>query len=575
MPRRAVCLLLAALFLLLSCVKESVPAPTETGESTENGEIAETGEHAENGKDRTSVGNAVGAGEEKAPAPDSGAGTARFADRAEIDAVPEGRENSPDSFTLCFGGVPLPRAEERFWLPVTADFGLENLTGLSAEDGEGGEASVLLDAALPDADFARMMRESVPARIAVFTESAHASFELVFTTLHVLSVRMDQEKRRTVGTTPMPAAFEVWEAAESGVRYTASRAEVSVRGASSASLSKTGFRLTLLDEAGNKKNLPLLGMRRDDDWILYASYSDNTHVRDMVGWRLWERMTASSDALNAAPMGAEYAELILGNRYYGLYVLMERVDAKMLSLDAGRGDSLFKCVSWDVPGSAGLARQKPDSAAYSSMEKKYPDSSTEPSAQDGTGNPWDNLAEYVRLCYEADGKEFAAHIGEVADLHNMLEYWLFLNITMAADNTWKNTYYASVDGKMTVYPWDLDITFGLGWNGERANNYLYENSGAITASYDFQCGRRLLKYVPGASDYVKERWEKLMSGHIADADTLIADAREFWDLLHSSGAWARNLERWPQTSTADSLSYFENAVQRRVKYLDKTIRTLP
>ncbi len=66
-----------------------------------------------------------------------------------------------------------------------------------------------------------------------------------------------------------------------------------------------------------------------------------------------------------------------------------------------------------------------------------------------------------------------------------------------------------------------------------------------------------------------------MSERIADADTLIADAREFWDLLHSSGAWERNLERWPQTSTTDSLSYFENAVRKRIQFLDKTVRALP
>ena len=164
---------------------------------------------------------------------------------------------------------------------------------------------------------------------------------------------------------------------------------------------------------------------------------------------------------------------------------------------------------------------------------------------------------------------------EVADLHNMLEYWLFLNIAMAADNTWKNTYYATVDGKMTAYPWDLDITFGLGWNGDIANNYLYEQPGMDTRTYDFQCGRRLLKYVPGAVDYARERWTYLTLHGIADAETLIEDAHEFWDLLHNSGAWDRNLERWPSTNTTDSLDYFEKTVRSREKWLAAYLKTLP
>ena len=500
-------------------------------------------------------------------------GPARFAGSTEIFRLRTERKRSTAEelgLSLSYHSVPLPHAGKLWYLPLTEDFDPSSLVLLDASLGEEAlsPADILIDEHVRDAGILPYLTHNNPVEIVILTEDAYVTCDLVFTTLPVLSIA---PARRHLSREETKADFALWEPRQTGPRQLTSAASIKIRGASSSSLAKVPYKLTLLDDAGESRNLSLCGMRRDDDWVLYATHSDNTHVRDMVGWRLWRRMTESSDALTASPTGAEYVELILGEKYEGLYVLMEKVDAKTFPLDAERGDSLFKCVSWDVPQADMLARQdsRPGADSYLSMEKKFPDS-----AEGGDGS-WSALAEYVRLCYEASGEEFAEGIGDVADIHNMLEYWLFLNISMAADNTWKNTYYANVNGRMTAYPWDLDITFGLGWNGDLANNYLWEEPGMDTRTYDFQCGRRLLKYVPGAADYVRERWEYLTLHRKADAETIIADAREFWELLHRSGAWDRNLERWPATNSTDSLDYFEATVRSREKWLSEYLPTLP
>lgn len=505
--------------------------------------------------------------------------TARFAEGNERLLLRSERERmNADEFglTLSLNGTPLPHAGKVWYLPVTADFSADTLVFLSATaeiPGENGEAAqtvpaadILLDDHLRETGIAPFLAHNTPSEVIVLTDDAYVACDLIFTTLPVVSLR-PAKKHLTRNDTQ--ADFALWEPRAAGPHLITSASKVKIRGASSSSLAKVPYKVGLLDENGEPRNISLCGMRKDDDWILYATHSDNTHVRDMVGWRLWKRMTETSDALTAAPLGAEYVELLIGGKYEGLYVLMERVDAKTLSLDAERGDTLFKCISWDVPSAEGLAGQGLRSATYSSMEKKFPD------PEDGMDGSWDAIAEYVRVCYEASGDEFAAEIGDIADVHNMVEYWLFVNIAMAADNTWKNTYYANVDGKMTAYPWDLDITFGLGWNGELANNYLWEQPGMDQKTFDFQCGRRLLKYVPGMADYARERWTYLTLHGIADAETLIADAHEFWDLLHSSGAWDRNLARWPNTNTTDSLDYFEKTVRTHTKWFDRYLKSLP
>ncbi|MBQ3706405.1 MAG: CotH kinase family protein [Clostridia bacterium] len=505
-------------------------------------------------------------------------GSARFTEGNELlMSRSERTRHAPDDLglTLTFNGTPLPHAGKTWYFPVTAEFQASALVSLgatvetAAEDGSTSTvpaADILLDDHLRDTGITPFLAHNNPTEVIVLTDDAYAACDLIFTTLPVVS--LDPAKRHLTRN-DCPADFALWEPRAAGPHLITSASKVKVRGASSSSLAKVPYKVSLLDENGEPKNISLCGMRKDDDWILYATHSDNTHVRDMVGWRLWKRMTETSDALTAAPLGAEYVELLIGGKYEGLYVLMERVDAKTLSLDAARGDTLFKCISWDVPAADGLARQGVRSLTYSSMEKKFPD------PEDGMDGSWDAIAEYVRLCYESPGDEFAQKIADVADVNNMLEYWLFVNIAMAADNTWKNTYYANVDGKMTAYPWDLDITFGLGWNGELANNYLWEQPDMDKRTYDFQCGRRLIKYVPGAADYVKERWTYLTLHSIADAETLIADAHEFWDLLHTSGAWDRNLARWPNTNSTDSLDYFEKTVRMHTKWFGNYLKSLP
>ncbi|MBO6053485.1 MAG: CotH kinase family protein [Clostridia bacterium] len=501
-------------------------------------------------------------------APDADGGTERdssddgrvsFGDSTAIFKTrTERNKKSSEDLGLClaYRGVELPKAGNTYSLPIGDGFTPEDLLELSPG---GEELRMMLDGHIRKSGIDALLRHGTAEELLVYTDTEYVTLELVFTTLPVLSADI---KRGSISGADKKCSFSLWEARGRDLKRVDSPATIKVRGASSASLAKSGLKISLKDGAGEPNKVSLLGMRKDDDWILYASYSDYAHVRDEVGWRLWRRMT---EALGLTPSGAletRYVELILGGTYDGFYLFMERMDEKKLSLDAERGDSLFKCVSWDIPESARLRSQAPRSASYSSIEKKFPDPA------DRIDGSWENIADFVALAYEASGEEFAAKIEEVADRKNMLAYWLFLNLSMAADNTWKNTYYATIDGKMYAFPWDLDITFGLGWNGDLANNYLWEQPGMAERTYDFQAGRRMLKYIGSCLGEVREMYYSLKDAGIAGADAMIADAEEIWDLLHNSGAWARNLARWPNGNNTDSLDYFKETVVTRERWLE-------
>lgn len=95
------------------------------------------------------------------------------------------------------------------------------------------------------------------------------------------------------------------------------RIGIEIRGQSSQRFPKKQFGLETVDAAGDGRDVPLLGMPADDDWVLYAAYNDGTLMRNVVAYR-----TARWMGRYAAR--TRFVELILNGRYWGVYVLMER-----------------------------------------------------------------------------------------------------------------------------------------------------------------------------------------------------------------------------------------------------------
>jgi hypothetical protein len=68
------------------------------------------------------------------------------------------------------------------------------------------------------------------------------------------------------------------------------KAELSVRGNSSFYYPKKSYRVELQDENARDRKASLLGMPADSDWVLYASVTDRTFTRNLLGHELWRSM---------------------------------------------------------------------------------------------------------------------------------------------------------------------------------------------------------------------------------------------------------------------------------------------
>ncbi len=491
---------------------------------------------------------------------------------AEIDVLKSDRERVPagdERAVMYYNGSELPCLSNRrvFYVTVPQPAG-EGILPEGVLSGPVGYRMVIDKGMLPG-NLIKMIENGSKLMIYLFGERDYFAAEVVLTYLPVITISIDNGN--DLSNSLQKATFAVHDSASENEikRYSESRAEVKIRGGSSASLPKKSIRIDLKDENGENRDMSFLGMRKDDDWILTAMFSDESKIRDMTGWQLWREMNSEyPDVDGSCAPDAAYVEVILNGKYQGLYMFMEKFDAKTMELELENSDVLFKATSWEVPDSAGLKKQKARSPAYMAMEKKWPDSRIK---IDGT---WDKIAEYIRVAYETDGAGFTDGIAEIASIENQLDYWIFNNVTMAGDNTFKNAYYAVKNGLVYTLPWDLDISFGLNWSGDPATNYLYRDPGCITRTYDFQAGRRLIKYYEGAADYVKKRWAELKDEGVVTAEGIIENAEAYWTLIHSSGAIARECQRWPSVSYSDDLTYFKNTIKQRIDWLDEYINEL-
>lgn len=90
------------------------------------------------------------------------------------------------------------------------------------------------------------------------------------------------------------------------------------RGESSSGFPKKQYSFETRTDSGTNRNVPLLGMPSENDWVLYAPYSDKSLVKNVLTYKLSRQMG------EAAPR-TRYVEVLLNGNYQGIYVLIEKI----------------------------------------------------------------------------------------------------------------------------------------------------------------------------------------------------------------------------------------------------------
>jgi hypothetical protein len=123
---------------------------------------------------------------------------------------------------------------------------------------------------------------------------------------------------------------------------------IEMRGNASQMFEKKPYSFETRNEDGSNNDVKLLGMPKDNDWILRAAYIDRTLMRDAVAYQM-------SRSIGRWAPRTRHVELVLNGNYQGVYMLDEKIKpgknrlniTKMDTTDVA-GDSLTGGYIWDI-----------------------------------------------------------------------------------------------------------------------------------------------------------------------------------------------------------------------------------
>lgn len=421
-----------------------------------------------------------------------------------------------------------------------------------------------------------MIGRNESVTILAFNEKYYRTYTLVCTTLPVLNIVCDLAY--PIEDTPMQ--FYLFDNRENiKTREIFSYGTMHLRGRTSMEYDKKGYKISLktgTDESAENRKESLLGMRKDDDWILYAGYNDIEKIRNVFSANLWKYSCAENNAFGL-DNGYEYrfVEMLFNGEYYGLYALGYKVDSKVVGLrEFPNEEYLFKKIDWDNEFNSNLY----NGCSLPGYE-----------LTEGTdsGEAWKVLKSYFHLFMDAENSRDAIQqLYSAVDIDNSIDILLFLNLIQGIDNAgedaFKNLYltlkYDSDHYVVLFTPWDMDYSWGSWWEDQAKNKtveYFYGANEHVIMPYN-----AAMRLVELGDERIKqriaERYYELRMNQWSE-ERLNEMIDEYEKQIFLSGCYIRDMQRWPDGCYEDPnlmLSKFRSFVMERMAYMDKYVAAL-
>lgn len=350
---------------------------------------------------------------------------------------------------------------------------------------------------------------------------------------------------------------------ETDENITSSNIGIEYRGGYSQSLAKKSFRIEFWeDEIGEETlDFSLLGMRSDDDWNLQAMFNEPLRFLSKTNFDLWRLLhiphyiNDEPDAVNGITM--KYSELFINGEYRGVYAVSERIDRKQLKLKKHNGNirgELYKGDTWGASTFTSLPAYDNSSDTWGGWEYKHPEEEIN----------WSNLYNFTDFVMNESNSVFYAEYQNKLEIDNFVDYFIFLNVLRATDNTGKNTHLAKYNTNEPYFyvPWDLDGTFGIIWDGSQENITTGLLSNGLYNRLWLDCSEN------GFREKLQIRWNSVKQT-IFNHDFLMGKFNESYSLLLENGVYQREEIAWEEYQTEFyHLDYMSTWITNRLSYLD-------
>lgn len=355
---------------------------------------------------------------------------------------------------------------------------------------------------------------------------------------------------------------------------------VHVRGNSSRTFDKLGYRINLVDKEGKNNPQPLLGMEAHHEWALHGPFLDKTLMRNYMWYNI------AGEIMDYAP-NVRFCELVINGEYMGVYVLTEIITA---GKDGGRLNVTIDAKDNTFTGYV-LLLDRPDGEEYNhlksfttytlrtknKLEIVYP----------GRSNLTEELFEGIKsdfsafekslYSYDYDNKKYGYE--DMIDVDSFVDYFLINEFTCNYDAGWLSTFmYKDIDGKFRMCIWDFNSACD---NYQQA--YMPENRFEMQLDLWFY----MLFKDEHFADRCIERYRELRKTYLSD-EYLYNYIDEVADYLGDSVQ--RNYEKWGYSFAEEydllkpternprnyeqSIENMKSFIDIRGKWMDENIETL-
>lgn len=366
--------------------------------------------------------------------------------------------------------------------------------------------------------------------------------------------------------------------------------EMRYRGGSALAYDKKNYAIKLLDPTTDTSlDASLLGMRNDNSWILDAMASDLARMRNRASTDFWLTFSqppyyADQEPLMTNGTHGRFVEVFIGQRYWGLYCLTEKIDRKQLRVkkfkDGTPRGIIYKSFDYDNLREITDPNPSNDSFTWQGWECSYPD------VRKGEPIDWTPLYQAIQFCtIPVPSFTLYDHLHEYFDLPLWRDYNLFCDLLHADDNACKNiiAYYrdstqpadvtnptghittSPPPGPLCVCPWDLDATWGRDFRRQpidprsncnvanAVNFHLYNSQRDNGKAYE-------------------TRWAELRQHHFTQQN-IWSFFDNYFQLFTTSGAAEREAERWEGVNGLHldfqaEAEYIHQWIAQRIDHLD-------
>lgn len=331
-------------------------------------------------------------------------------------------------------------------------------------------------------------------------------------------------------------------------------ARAKYRGGMSSQYDKHSFSITL------DKKYPLCQLPSNNDWILNANYIDKTMMRHKISYDLFREMNPNNLSVESA-----YVILKINNKYNGLYLLMEEIDASKVRLN--KKDSLA-CLFKDPPIflKEHLAVVQ-DSGNY--YQQKYPKIAD----KDMTFY----IEAFRKFIFESTDETFAKGIEHLIDIENVIDWHILLLLTNNGDGVVKNFYLYKVDNKtpFKIGIWDYDHSFGR--DGDNEPNMMRTQ---VKPERAMLIDRLLCGGLPDYKSRLKQRWQQLRENNIISCDNILNHVNENdniikEEVLANAKLWKYDAKwYYDDNDYAEEIGILKEFSKLRIAQLDSYFREL-